>query len=126
MKTIICDYCGRSAELVSGRDIYPHREDLSKLKFWQCVKCDAYVGCHKNSNGMPLGRLANKELRKAKNKAHQAFDPLWRDGLMKRREAYSWLASKLSIKERDCHIGMFDVDMCERVIKAVNEFNSPQ
>lgn len=36
---------------------------------------------------------------------------------MKRRAGYRWLAARLGIPEDQCHIGMFDVAMCRRVIE---------
>ena len=127
---VVCPYCDRPAELVTGRKLYQHRPDLFPLKFWQCDPCGAYVGCHKagawvpelrkTSDGtIPLGRLANAELRKAKSAAHAAFDPLWKSRAIHRREAYSWLASELGISIANCHIGMFDVDQCRAVVAAV-------
>lgn len=119
--TLKCDYCGREALLVSGRDIYPHRPDLYSLKFWSCSPCGAWVGCHKRSNAVPLGRLADADLRKAKSAAHAAFDPIWKSGEMHRRNAYDWLSKKLGIKFKDCHIGMFDIATCEKVVRICNE-----
>lgn len=132
----ICPYCFKPAELVGGSTIYPHRPDLFGLKFWNCSACDAYVGCHKkgawiterkqHSDGtLPLGRLANAELRRVKGWAHDAFDPLWRNGIMSRRDAYAWLAGRLGIQTQDCHIGMFDVAQCRSVIAAVNSRGQP-
>jgi len=112
--TPICNYCGNFSKLTSGAEIYPHRKDLKNLRFYSCSGCDAYVGTHKGTV-KPLGRLANKELRKAKSAAHRAFDPLWKLKNMTRKEAYSWLAKELGIKKEDCHIGMFDVDTCKHV-----------
>jgi hypothetical protein len=63
--------------------------------------------------------MANRELRKAKNNAHSAFDPLWKSRDMTRHGAYEWLSDVLGIPQAECHIGMFDVDMCERVVMAV-------
>ena len=63
----------------------------------------------------PFGKLANKELRKARSAAHRAFDPLWKFGDMEIKEAYTWLADTLGINSSDCHIGMFDVPTCEDV-----------
>ena len=118
--TIHCDYCNRPAVLVTGRETYPHRADLRKLKFWSCAACKAWVGCHKNGDGKtPLGRLANAELRAAKSAAHAAFDPLWREGAMSRSSAYAWLARQLGISAPKCHIGMFDVQTCQRVVDIV-------
>jgi len=114
--SVVCNYCGKDAPLVSGKQVYPHRPDLYAKKFYRCMPCDAMVGCHPGTT-KPLGRLANDELRKAKMAAHAAFDPLWKNRLWKRKQAYAWLALKLNIHARDCHIGMFDVDMCRRVIE---------
>ena len=113
--TPICPYCGEFSKKVTGKEVYPHRKDLYKLCFYQCEPCEAHVGCHSSSD-KPLGRLANKELRKAKSAAHRAFDPLWRFGDMKRPEAYKWLAKALGIDGKDCHIGMFDIETCEEVV----------
>jgi hypothetical protein len=117
----ICPYCNELAKLVTGKEIYPHRPDLHSLKIWECKSCEASVGTHKQSIGIPLGRLANKELKKAKMSAHAAFDPLWKNGSMKRSDAYYWLSQKLGIHVKDCHIGMFDVDQCNKVVEVCRE-----
>lgn len=125
--TCNCPYCNKPAKLVSGDKIYTRRPDLHALNFWLCPPCDAYVGCHRpgartedgiSDGTMPLGRLANAELRRAKSKAHAAFDPIWKFKRMSRKSAYRWLAKKLGIPEAQCHIGYFDVEMCERTIQA--------
>lgn len=122
---VTCDYCHRDAELVKGNVIYPHRPDLFARWFWRCEPCGAWVGCHARGRGewdgkRPLGRLANAELRRAKQAAHGAFDPLWRSGAMGRRDAYAWLAEQLGIAIQNCHIGKFDVDGCRAVVAAVS------
>lgn len=117
---VLCHYCNVQSELVTGKKIYPHRKDLYKLTFWMCKECSAYVGTHKDSNNKPLGILANDELRKAKRSAHSDFDPLWRDGHIKRKEAYRLLSQFLEITSSECHIGMFCIDRC----RLVNEFVS--
>lgn len=118
---MICDYCNSEAQLVGGDVIYPHRPDLHRLRFWQCVPCEAWVGCHKGTV-RPLGRLANAELREAKTAAHNAFDPFWKFNefhgqKLKRSQAYKWLAERLGIEVEQCHIGMFDVETCKRVVE---------
>lgn len=122
--TITCDYCRRPARLVTGRVIYPHRSDLAALRFWHCAPCAAWVGCHKTGDGTtPMGRLADAELRRAKQEAHAAFDPLWQQEGNKgaaRARAYRWLAQELKIPAEQCHIGMFDVDQCAAVVIAVH------
>lgn len=112
---LTCPYCGNTAELVTGVVRYPHRPDLSEKLFYQCLPCDAYVGCHPGTD-KPLGRMANAELRVAKVMAHRAFDPLWQSGYMARRVAYKWLAYELDMANSACHIGMFDVEQCKRVV----------
>ena len=118
---VICHYCSQPAKLVGGSQIYPTRADLFDLKFWQCKPCGAYVGCHKPTRynkfdpTVPLGRLADGQLRKAKSAAHLVFDRIWKDGYKTRSEAYAWLAANLNIELGDCHIGEFDVDMCNQV-----------
>lgn len=118
-KVITCDYCGKIVNLVTGREIYPHRPDLYAKRFYRCEPCDAYVGCHPGTQ-TPLGRLANAELREAKKAAHAAFDPFWKSGELKRGKAYGWLAKQLRIEQSACHIGMFDVPMCRLVIAICN------
>lgn len=115
----ICDYCETEAKLVTGAIIYPRRKDLHTLFFWFCAPCDAYVGCHKKDKGygngtVPLGRLANAKLRTAKSKVHKVFDPMWKSGQMTRGCAYRWLSGALNIPYEKCHIGMFDVETCEK------------
>jgi len=114
---VICPYCQRRAECVSGKEIYPHRPDLYSKRFWLCRSCDAYVGTHHNSRRhAPLGQLADAELRKAKKAAHNAFDRIWMDGSNTRKEAYAWLAEELGISLTSCHIGQFDVEKCKHVV----------
>lgn len=125
-REVKCPYCERHAELVGGEVIYPHRPDLGSKKFWLCTPCNAYVGCHAGDDGTrPLGRLADAELRAAKQQAHAAFDPLWsrpsHARARRRKEAYAWLAAQLGIGRKRCHIGEFDVETCERAIAICRE-----
>jgi hypothetical protein len=114
-----CPYCHQFSELVGGKEIYPHRADLWVKKFYLCRVDDAYVGTHINTD-IPLGRLADAALRKAKSQAHAAFDPLWQDGSRTRQQAYSLLAKALGIKTGDCHIGQFDLALCLRTVDLCN------
>lgn len=116
LAAVICDYCQNEAELVTGKAVYPHTPELSNTLYWKCDPCKARVGCHAGTV-KPLGRLANARLRFWKMTAHDAFDPLWKDGAKTRRQAYQYLADKLGIDRNDCHIGMFDVETCKRVVE---------
>ena len=113
-QVVMCPYCGGRSEYTSSREVY-HGKDYGMI--YLCRPCEAYVGCHQGT-AIPLGRLANAELRSAKMEAHRMFDPLWKDGDMNRHNAYAWLARELGLPTRYCHIGMFDVDQCQKVVEA--------
>lgn len=119
--TPICPYCEQFSKRVKGIDIYLHRKDLKSKTFYECKRCNAYVGCHKGTD-KPLGRLANPELRYYKKLTHKHFDPLWRasDSELRRSDAYAWLAEKMDIHPSKCHIGMFDVHECIEAIRIIN------
>lgn len=111
-----CDYCGEPAVLADSAEVYGGR---SYGMIWLCRPCQAWVGCHRHTD-RPLGRLANAELRQWKMKAHTAFDQLWKIPprlLGNRSNAYAWLAERLRIEPKHCHIGMFDVATCKRVVE---------
>lgn len=113
-RKVICSYCGKPAQLHGGRDVYPDRKDLEDRQFWVCWDCDAWVGCHRDSD-LPFGELANEELRHARRAAHAAFDPVWQQGRMERPEAYAWLAGELGIPREECQIGLMGLASCRRV-----------
>ena len=108
-----CPYCGKDAALLDASAIYGAGIDAGLL--WACRPCEAWVGCHKGTT-RPKGGLAKKALRAARIRAHGAFDPIYRTGLMDRSEAYAWLADHVGVDRRDCHIGMFDERQCELVV----------
>ena len=118
-----CPYCGQPAELVTGKQIYPHRSDLHKNNFYRCVPCNAYVGCHKGTT-TPLGALANARLRTLRHQCHEVFDLLWKGGFVVRSNAYSWLAKQLDIPKDECHIGMFDESRCKQTLKIMQELRN--
>ncbi len=50
--------------------------------------------------------------------AHAAFDKIWNGrNKISRHRAYTKLAYILKIPVGDCHIRMFDIEMCKRVIE---------
>jgi zinc-finger-containing domain len=118
-----CPYCGNLAECVPGSCVYPHRRDLDEKWFWRCVPCGAWVGTHLGTK-TPLGRLANAELRRWKMRAHEVFDPIWRNHANNKRQkqraksaAYRALADALEIPPAEAHIGMFSIELCQRTIE---------
>jgi len=117
-RQVVCNYCGRHAELHGGLAVYPDRKDLEDRQFWVCWSCDAWVGCKKDSDE-PFGDLADEALRAARMAAHRAFDPIWEQDLLTKREAYDWLADVLGIPREECKIGLMKLDDCARVGQAV-------
>jgi hypothetical protein len=125
LEKVTCPYCDKPSKMAKGDEVYPDRKDLSDLWFWLCKPCEAWVGCHKQRGRKALGRLANKELREAKRRAHLAFDPLWEKKIKKtrcsksvaRKAGYKWLAGALQIDVKKCHIGEFNIKQCEAVVK---------
>lgn len=126
---LICPYCDSIAVFESSTKVY--KKDYGMMYICSNYpECDAYVGVHKDTD-IPLGRLADKELRVWKMKAHSVFDVLWKAKAIKmkkelgrkykkqyaRGEAYAWLAKELGIKKKKCHIGMMDVQMCQQVVE---------
>ena len=117
MKKVLCDYCGKPTKLVNSKKIYG--KDFGMIYF--CPECRAYCRADKHTN-LPVGRMANAELRHWKVNAHKAFDPLWQHGRFKgcKGAAYDWLAGKMGLLI-GTHIGDMDVDQCKDVVRICGE-----
>lgn len=115
-----CGECGKSAELVTGDVIYPHRPDLAGKRFYKC-SCGAYVGTHPGTCE-PLGTPANTETRKARSEDHAHFDALYKEVERRkptkesaRKRGYRWLAERMEMTSDECHIGMMNAAQARRV-----------
>lgn len=134
----ICPYCSEKPKFVDSKEIYGTSYGMVYL----CKTCDAYVGVHSGSK-KALGRLANRELREAKKKAHFYFDHMWirkTSGLSKKKwnkkkwqeirrnrtKAYEWLSKSLGIEKKYTHIGMFDLDLCQQTIELCKPYYRPK
>lgn len=117
LKGLVCPYCKDKTELVSSKIIYG--QDFGFVYY--CEPCDAYVGCHAGTD-IALGRLANKELRKAKKEAHRFFDMIWKLKIMNRDQAYAWLSTKLNLPKEYTHIGMIGHKTCKDVVYYSKQF----
>lgn len=99
MREVICDYCRQPAEISS----------TPRGPIWLCAPCDAWVPIHSNSKtAMPMGRLANAELREAKRQFNQAIRPII--DMAGRRRAYEWLAGAMVLSAHACDGHRFDLD----------------
>ena len=114
---IDCPYCGAKAEFRDSAMIYGRSYGMVYVCSNYPV-CDAYVGVHKGTD-RPLGRLANTELRYWKKRAHDALDNLWKSRRYSRSKAYRIAADIMGTPITETHIGMFDVQECKDLIKAL-------
>ena len=110
----VCPFCGCAVELVNNREIYG-REYGDWPYAYRCANwntdCGAYVGLHPNTD-VPLGTLADKRLRTARNANKKLFLEI-SEGI-DRNDAYAWLADQMGMSIAECHFGLFDVDQCQR------------
>ena len=110
-----CDTCCSSNIVYTDNAIIYGRNYGNWPKCYFCRDCRASVGCH-NGTDIPLGRMADRATRTLRNKAHDEFDKIWRDGYMTRSAAYQWLARQLEIDESQCHISWLTKDQLKDVI----------
>lgn len=78
--------------------------------------CDSYVRVHPGTK-IPVGTMANRELRALRNEAHRNFDQLHKRGLMSKEDAYHWLAATLAAPLGQAHIGYLGEYYCRQVIE---------
>ena len=117
----VCCYCGAPVIFTGNEAIYGRKYGNGKC--YKCTACDAHVGVHSGTT-IPMGRLANQELRDLKIQCHALFDPLWRNkGPVSREQAYGWLAGALGIPQRECHFGWFDKAMLLRCLNILKDEN---
>lgn len=108
--SVQCAECGRPMILRNSRF----------GKFYGCSGWPDCTGTHgAHPDGRPLGKPATAETKQARIRAHAAFDRLWKDGGMSRREAYSWMRRAMGVPGRECHISMFDLSQCEALVRLV-------
>jgi zinc-finger-containing domain len=113
----LCDNCCSVNVVLTTNDrIYGRQHGKWPYVFY-CCDCGAAVGCHPNTH-VPLGRMADRETRHLRAKAHESFDPLWRSGLMPRSDAYRWLARELEIEDEACHISWLTKDQLKQATQA--------
>lgn len=107
-----CRYCNSAVALVNNSEIYSRSYgEWPWAYLCQNRACRAYVGVHPQT-AIPLGTLADKELREWRSAAKHPFLTLQKARGWSRTAAYTWLAEKLGIPYEECHFGWFDEDRC--------------
>lgn len=115
-----CRFCQSHVRVATHQEVYGR--DYSDWPWvYLCDNCGAYVGIHPFTN-IPLGTLADKATRDARKNCKKPFEAIWRSGLMRRSEAYIWLAAQLNIPVGECHFGWFDIRRCEAARNACLNF----
>jgi len=106
-----------SKEIKCGDCGFPMRLGSSLLarsgKTYTCIRCGSIHGA--DPDGNPAGIPGNKDTRMWRIKAHDAFDQLWKSGMMRRPQAYAWLRKVMDLKGHEAHIGTFDIEQCRRL-----------
>ncbi len=121
-KAIKCPYCGAQAVLRSSTAVYSENARPGEF-LYVCSRypvCDSYVGAHRKSL-LPMGSLANGDLRNKRIQAHKAFDRLWKHRIMEKWQAYWWMQAKFGLNNEQAHIAKFSEYMCDQLIRACNQ-----
>lgn len=124
---IKCPYCHSQAFLRPATVVYGQGHNEPNTELYVCARypaCNAYVAAHRH-NHLPMGTLANRELRRKRIEAHAAFNRLWQSGLMTKRAAYRWLQVQLGLPAEETHIANFSEWRCDQVIQLCGRFLAP-
>lgn len=109
-------YCGKDSELIDSAEVYGQ----SNGRIYICRGCNAYGGCYTETT-KALRRLADEELHKTMMRAHHYLDQLWKDRRLRRYSTYTWLSKQLGIPRELTHVGMSDIEQCERIAEICRE-----
>ncbi len=112
-----CPYCGSPGILRSADGIY--KDNSQNAMLYVCKHyptCDSYVRVHRGTK-IPMGTMANRQLRSLRLEAHKYFDRLHKRGYMSKDDAYHWLAATLGLPVNQAHIGMLGEYYCKIVIE---------
>lgn len=112
-----CPYCGSHTVLRSADGIYV--DNSRETMLYVCKNypaCDAYVRVQPGTT-IPLGTVANRELRAMRAEAHRHFNQLFKYGFMTKHDAYQWLAGILNVSRDQAHIGCLNEITCEYVTR---------
>jgi len=115
-----CPYCSGSVKLVNNCEIYG--APVGDWPFaYHCQKCcEAYVGVHPDTH-IPLGYMADKELRKARQQAKVSFHEMLYTCHKSRSEGYHWLAEQLGLSISSTHYGWLNMIQCEQALKITSQ-----
>ena len=116
MKAVRCGVCGSRMELMESEQ-FRHKDGRPR-KFYVCSNilfCSARHGAH--SDGRPLGIPGDEETKRARIDAHEALDRVCKKQGWSRNRGYAWLAQKMSLTRKACHMGKMDKSQCQLVVE---------
>ena len=118
----VCPCCNNKVILSKNSIIYGGKEIGEWPWVYVCVDitCRASVGLHPLT-AIPLGTLANRQTRQARQKAKEVFNSWLKDGGLSRNAAYSLLAFKMGLDPAKCHFAMFTFANCDQAIKIIEQ-----
>jgi len=124
---IQCPYCGatavlRPASFIYGSDLQEKGRHIYLCSNWPA--CDAYVSAHKTTL-LPMGTLANGDLRHKRILAHRALSAFQKRRHMETWAVYLWLQMQLGMNRDETHIGQFSAAQCEQVIQICRQAIKP-
>lgn len=112
-----CPYCDGRVRLVDNAEIYRGRSYGDWPYAYLCKPCDAFVGLHPDTD-LPLGTMANGELRHARKTAKSLWMDVTKAAGLNRTKAYAWLAEQMNIPKAECHFGHFDLKRAKQALSA--------
>lgn len=108
----ICDCC-------ASQNVRLKQVAIDK-KIYYCSTCHASVGCHVGTD-KAFGKMALPKIRRLRSKLHSVFDPLWKNKYLTRSEAYDWLAVRLEMFDKECHVSDMNEDELLKAIEICKE-----
>lgn len=109
---MICPSCNKEAPWVENKEKYGKNYGKSYMCYF-CKECEYYVGCHNNTRA-PLGTMISKEHCKYRKAVHNKIDPIWREGILTRKEVYQKISKQLGYTY---HTGEADIETCKKVLE---------
>ena len=105
---IKCPYCNSQAFLRPASAVHGQEYRQPGDEVYVCARypaCDSYVSAHRCTR-LPMGTLANRPLRIKRMEAHEAFNRLWKSGMMSRTAAYRWLQVQMGLSRAEYLCGV--------------------
>lgn len=107
----ICDLHHRSLEKRLGR-------------FGDFYGCPMYPACDRiadRSGHDGKWHLSDQATRRARIRAHAAFDLIWKRRCLSRNGCYRMLCGAMDLHPKNCHMKHFSIEQCRKVIETANE-----